>query len=351
MRATEAALAALQNENEKLRAELGRLGPRRRPSAAPWVIGGVGLVFVAALGAIFLVAAPAPTRAPSVVTVADEPRAAEPPSEPPSAPRPRSAREATVSWSARVVKAEGLPFAPDSPCTVRATLRSDGVDAAHPEVEIACAGKRLYDSRHPLEGMASLSHGLEELPGEAAGAYRFALRYQDQGSRTGERTEASISTFDHTAVAWKTTAPAYRVELALDELSSPWTGPALFAADEEAKVPFRRVAGRVGRVTDVEGNGLVRVGETCAVEVRPAFGDATKCRVWVRCGGATLYGAEGGGYAACTVEGDRPFGARDDAPSSQDRDPALELAFGPGTARVHDDSPNPWTVSLTLSEP
>lgn len=355
MVATENALLAARRENEALRAELGRLGPAPKRSAAAFVLPAVALVFVAAGGVFFLIArAPAPS--PPLAPIEPFPAAEEPPARP-VAPRPepeperaKSPRQAAVEWSARVVKSTGLPFAVGTPCTVRAALASDGSSGAQPGVSIACAGKVLYDSAHALSGMANLSYGVEELPGESEGAFRYALSYEDQGPRTGERGQASVSTFERTASAWKDTAPAYRVELALDELSSASVGAALFVENEGARAPFRRVVRRKGTVTAASGTGLVRAGEACDVEVRPAFGK-DRCRVWVRCGGATLYGASGGGFAQCGVEGDAPFAATDTGPSSKDQDPMLELALGRQTLTVRDDTPNPWSVDVALGAP
>lgn len=348
MRATENAFAALQRENEVLRSQLGRPASSPRRSWLPLFVVGMAVAVFIVAGAVFaLMGAPAPAPPSVVVTPKVEPI---PTSEPVVVqPPPRSARSVTAEWKARVVKSDGLPFAADTPCTLRATLTGDGVETNQPVVSIACAGKALYNAGDALNGMSNLSYGVEEVPGESAGSYRYALSYQDQGPRTGERTQASTSTLDHVATAWSDTAPRYRVELAVDELSSPWNGAPLVAQNEESVVPFRQVVKRSGRVTEANGNGLVRVGDACEVTLRPAFGGSDRCRVWVRCGAATLYGAGSGGFASCEVEGGKPFSAKDTSPSSDDKDAVLEVWLGRGTARVSDDTPNTWNVGIALS--
>lgn len=353
MQATENALLAARRENEALRAELGRLGPgRKRTSPAAFVLPAALLVFVAA-GGVFLLIARAPAPPPPLPPIAPFPAADEPP--PPAVapspePAPKSPRHAAVEWKARVVKSTGLPYAAGTPCTVRGTLASDGTSGERPGVSIACAGKVLYDSAHSLSGMANMSYEVEEVPGETAGAFRYALRYEDQGPRTGERTQASVASFERTATAWKETAPAYRVELALEELSEPSVGAALFVANDGAPVPFRKLVRRRGTVSAATGTGLVRAGDACDVELRPAFGK-DRCRAWVQCAGTTLYGAGGGGFAECSIEGDGPFAAKDGVPSSKDQDPVLELALGHQTLTVSDDLPNAWSVNVTLGAP
>lgn len=352
MEATENALRAARRENEALRAELGRLGPApKRPLGAAVVLASVVLVFVAAGGALFLIAgteAPPPPLSPIDLPGAPDEPAVRPVAPSPAPDSPKSARRAVAEWKARVVRSTGVPLAIGTPCTVRATLTSDGTTGEQPAVSIGCAGKVLYDSTHALSGMANLSYTLEEVPGEADGTFRYALSYEDQGPRTGERAQASVSTFERTASAWKDTAPAHRVELALDELSGATAGAALFTEHERADVPFRRALRRTGTITAASGTGLVRAGEACSVEVRPAFG-SEQCRVWVKCGEATLYGASGGGFARCSVEGSAPFAAADTRPSSDDRDPVLELLLGRETLTVRDDTPNVWSVNVALT--
>lgn len=340
--AAERELAEARRENEKLRAELGRLAPGRPPKQGPLVavitLSGVAAAILAsAVAAVTLrsrgeaAGAPADTGLPFLEVDA-----------------PLVPREVQAAWPARVTRAQGLSFAEGAPCAVRATLRSNGRTAGVPDVEITCSGKTLYRSTDALAGTSTMSYRVEEAPGPDEGSYRAALSYDDQGPRTGERAQASVNSIAGVAIAWRDTAPSYRVELALDELSGAWTGRALLAADEARPVSFRAVFDRTGRAAVVDGFALVPSGAPCEVRVRPAFADDQNCRVGVRCGGASLYGGEEGGFATCIVEDGRPIVAKDTATSDRDRDPMIEVNLAQGIAEVRDARPDPWSVKITL---
>lgn len=96
---------------------------------------------------------------------------------------------------------------------------------------------------------------------------------------------------------------------------------------------------------------LVPQGTACTVRIRPAFAEApSNCRVAVRCGEATIYGAEGGGFAACTAEGGRVFSAEDGRTSNEDKDPAIALSLPRNTVEVRDSAPTAWSVKVTLDK-
>jgi hypothetical protein len=352
MRATESALAAAQRENEKLRAEVRRLQPRgNRPSA--WPIAGLVVcgVAVCAGGAALTLLTRSMHQPPVVVEQpgGDERPAATAVEGP--APKPErepSPRATTVQWEARVRKSDGLAFPVGTACTVRATLRTDGAKGRSPDVEIACGGKSLYRSTDQLEGQSSMSYAEGEVPGPEAGSYRATLQYQDQGPRTGARTQASLSTTDRVAIVWKDTAPSYRVELEVDELSSAWKGPALIEEDEAQSPALRAVVERRGTVESVRNYALVAQGAACSVRVFPAFGKEN-CRVAVRCGDTLVYGAEGGGFNECTVESGRVFAAKDAKGTAEDRDPQLDMSLPQGSVEVSDGGTSPWSVKIRLA--
>lgn len=344
--ATEGALAEARRENEKLRAELRRLGPAvpsPRPVPIRALVAGSILLTMVVGGAV------------TAVVVAGRGGAAWLGSSPPerwAGPgegSPARPREVRAHWQARIVQARGLPLEAGAACTLRATLRSRGDAAGTPDVEIECGGKTLYRSTDALAGTSTMSHVVEEAPGPEAGTYRAALSFDDQGPRTGERTQASVNTIAGVAIAWKDTAPAYRVELQVEELSEPWAGEALFARDATKAVSFRSILDRTGRAAVVKGFDLVPSGAECTVRVRPAFAGAQNCRVAVRCGGASLYGAEHGGFATCIVEDGRPIVARDPAPSDEDRDPVVEVNLAQSTVEVSDTRPSAWSVGIALT--
>ncbi len=352
MRATENALAAAQRENEKLRAEVRRLTPTAKPpissSKTAFLVGG-GIAVLTVGAAVFVTfASSGPEPAP--VTFIEVPATAKPVAEgpTPAAPPEESARATTVEWPARVKKAEGLSYPVGSACTVRATLRTDGRQASMPDVEIACAGKWLYRSTDQLAGMSNSTFEVEEVPGAEEGSHRAVLSYQDTGSRTGERTQASISTFDHVAVAWTETAPTYRVELEVDEMSSAWKGPALFTEHEGRKPELRAFLQRTARVVEVQDAPLVTKGDVCSVEARPSWVKDTTCRVRVHCGATTLYGTGSSGYNKCAAEGSSLLRASDGRTSDADSDPSLDLDVIKGLVEVADTTPTRWSVKLRL---
>lgn len=351
MRATENALTAAQRENEKLRAEVRRLTPKPKPPASTSktaaLVAGVGTaVLTLGVAAFLTFASSGPVPAPVTFVEVPAKPVAEGPT--PAAAPEESARATTVEWPARVKKAEGLSYPVGSACTVRATLRTDGRQASMPEVEIACAGKWLHRSTDPLAGMSNSRFEVEEVPGAEEGSHRAVLSYQDTGSRTGERTQASVSTFDHVAVAWTETAPTYRVELEVDEMSSAWKGPALFTEHEGRRPEVRASLQRTARVVEAQDAPLVAKGDVCSVEARPSWVKDATCRVRVHCGATTLYGTGSSGYNKCMAEGSSLLRASDDRTSDIDGDPSLDLDVIKGLVEVGDTTPTRWSVKLQL---
>jgi len=353
MRATENALAAAQRENEKLRAEVKRLAPKGAPQKSMAPVAAAVLAGTVVAGGVVMAVlvvsvrtrpesgVESPAQASPGATVVEGPAAAPEPQ--------KSPRSTTVEWHARVVRSQGLPYPADAACTVRATLRSDGAGMqSTPEVEIACSGKSLYRSTDALAGVSNTSYRIEEAPGPEERSYRVAMTFDDQGTRTGERTQASVNSFDGVAIAWKDTAPSYRVELFLDELSTVWHGPALFVRDEGQKVDFYQTVERTGRATSVVQTALLTQGMTCSLRVRPAFGPGQNCRAHVRCGEVSLYGGEGKGFNQCAFEGNTILSARDTKPSNEDSDPTLDLDLPRRKLVVGDTGTSPWSITFEL---
>jgi hypothetical protein len=212
-------------------------------------------------------------------------------------------------------------------------------------VHIECGGKLLYSSTDALEGMSSTSFSHIELPAAEVGLTRHAMTYQDQGTRTGARTQASVNSPEHAASAWRDGAPAFRVDIDLDELSS--AAAPLHPAHTEAALPFAERLHRKGTVRAVTGDAPVRAGASCEVSLLPVWGK--RCRARVRCGGETLYGAGTSGYLDCHVNEGRPVRARD---TVQDSDPAVELDVTEGTVTVDDQTQaRKFTAQIALSPP
>ena len=79
---------------------------------------------------------------------------------------------------------------------------------------------------------------------------------------------------------------------------------------------------RSGHVVSTSGPEVVAVGEQCTIERVPAYVGSYDCRVEVRCGDQTLYGADpNAGYVHC---GGREL-VRDANVTARDGDPAMTL--------------------------
>ncbi|MEJ7732140.1 MAG: hypothetical protein WKG00_23380 [Polyangiaceae bacterium] len=332
----------LQRELHEARARIDRLEGRRPAGQgkASLAIGAGVLAALAVTGVGFLMVS---VRRAVPVSGRSDGELAAPPA--PPAPAENAAapagRALETSWSGKVRRADGMKLAAGAPCRVKATLRT-GAEA--PTVDIECGGKFLHRSSDALEGTSSTSFAHTELPAPEAGMTWHSLIYQDQGARTGARTQASVNSPERAASAWREGAPAFRVDIDLDELSSP--GAALDPAHTEAALPFTERLQRKGKVAAVTGEAPVAAGASCQVSLVPVWGKPS-CRAVVRCGDATLYGAGNSGYLDCEVAGGKPVRARD---TVQDNDPAADLDLVAGTATVDDQTqPRKYTATLTLS--
>lgn len=216
----------LEAELDQTRAQLDRIAgevARMRPSAprrGPIVAVAVaGVVAAGAAAAVLVVRAPPrPTPAPAASTAPPPPRCSpgDPLCDPPRSAPTVAATTATpaapakrVHWKATVSKSKGQPLARGARCEIVAELRGQGQSAEIDDVEIRCGDRALYRSSDGLAGMASIGWDI----GESAGAP--TLVYNDQGTRTGPRTQASINTPAGVAAAWADTLPDFRVELAI----------------------------------------------------------------------------------------------------------------------------------------
>lgn len=102
-------------------------------------------------------------------------------------------------------------------------------------------------------------------------------------------------------------------------------------------------------VASVTGHAGVAVGDACAVELSPGR-DPFVCRVQVRCGATTLYGAGTSGWVReCGPDGNGAFAVRDPLASDVDRDPTLDLRAGDGAATITDTTRGAWRVTLSFA--
>ncbi len=272
----------------------------------------------------------------------------EPP--PPTAPIANPPREVQTTWNAKVKKADGIALPVGTPCTLRATLKSDGgVSVAFPDLDLRCGGESLYRSGDDANGFTTTSTRVFDFPGDAPGSYRAGLLHTDQGDR-GPRAQVAIDTHAGTATAWKANASPYRVELAIDELSAPWTGQPLYAREDGKIAAFTSFVKRCGHATHVESKATVKQGAACSVAVQPLIGDPEhNCRVLVRCGDITLYGEDASGLNECALANGAPVSVDDK--DANDGDPELKLRLAENQLVVGDSGIDRWSVAIALDPP
>jgi hypothetical protein len=126
----------------------------------------------------------------------------------------------TARFHGKVRVASGLGLPAGTPCEVKTLLRAN----EEHEVAIRCGTMELYNSTDPLDGTAQLSGEARQYPGSKPGTSQASLAWHDIGTRSGLRTQASIDTRGHVAVAWREMAPSFRVEIDVQERSAPYEG-------------------------------------------------------------------------------------------------------------------------------
>lgn len=120
-------------------------------------------------------------------------------------------------------------------------------------------------------------------------------------------------------------------------------------SDEPPPAGFATRLDRRARVSAVTGSPPVSVGAACTVAVTPVRDWESNCRVVVRCGATTIYGAETTGYAACFVDGGAPARAYDRKGTYENGDPTLFLDVPHDRAVLSDRiDDREWSVTLAL---
>ncbi|HEY6078598.1 MAG TPA: hypothetical protein VIW29_07335 [Polyangiaceae bacterium] len=104
-----------------------------------------------------------------------------------------------------VVKAEGKPLKPGTPCVVYAT----GLDDSVKELHVTCGSVALYDSTFQVSGMRMMDRELYRSDADQSPA---GLRYHDTGQRTNG-SEITLDTKLGQAVISSQIVPLFRVEL------------------------------------------------------------------------------------------------------------------------------------------
>jgi hypothetical protein len=192
---------------------------------------------------------------------------------PPEPPRTTEAR-----WIARVKRADGMPLAAGSTCTIDATIAAHGVNAVVDELVVTCGGKKLYAKSDPLNGMAMMNNDARERLGPSDEKSRFTLQYNDKGTRGESRNQIDLDSNKGIGLIFSENLPPFRLELTIPVESEP-------------AVPLSGKGQRLSRTGTVDGvSGAaapVKKGEKCVVRALPT-GQQQSCVAEVRCGNKTL---------------------------------------------------------------
>ena len=350
-------MADARRQLDRLGAELAKVrGDEPRTSKAPLVVGivvvavfllgGLGFALRSRDPAPVIAAPPPPIVTPVVAPTPEPPKPAPPQETRPAAPEPEPAAPAptaTAQWSGKVTRATGAGVPVGATCSVTATLASSDTRVKVSNLDVTCAGKPLYRSSDPLEGMSQYGSSVEEDSGAKPQTYHYALTYQDKGPRSGKRTEVSIDTIRKVAAVWTDSLPAFRVEFSLPYQSEPVAGDPLLDAT-------RGTLRRAGAVKRVEGTGSpVKLGARCMLRASP-LPRAGDCLVRVECGGVMIYGSGTTGVARCSVVDGQVATAEDKNPTPAGGDPLLTLDAAAGAILVSDEiGASKWSVTISLA--
>jgi hypothetical protein len=179
------------------------------------------------------------------------------------------------------------------PCIVLADARAGSVRPK--DVTVRCGDRELY-RLSDLTGDVTSKWTWDLRPQTHAGVSRYALAWEDVGSRSGSRPEARIDSYQRKATLWKT--GAYSVVLLLAPLSFPDGGHVIKGSSQPVE-PVGVAPMRVSlSVSAVEGDTALAVGNSCALEIWQLVSEI-KCRALLSCGPRVLYGDGGGGFLRC----------------------------------------------------
>lgn len=142
----------------------------------------------------------------------------------------KMSRTVEATWQARPAKAEGLHIAADTPCSVRAKLRSDGQARLHADLTVRCGTLEL--AQRKLRSGCSVEQAQEDR------GYRYRLRCaadrvarseDSDGNVTPETPGLEMDTMARPGRArvWAQGPPPMNVRLEVDALSEPAAGEPL----------------------------------------------------------------------------------------------------------------------------
>lgn len=353
-------LAGAQRKLERIQAELSKLqGPEKKPNTGAFLIVAVafGIVMLATLAVFVLTVRGAPPSPKIALTMTpiDPPAVAPippvPEIEPPVQPMP--VREKTVRWTGKVRSSSGFSLPAGTPCFAEAALKSGpNTSIAMNELLVQCGDKKLYRLTDPLEGMSFSSAKIFEEPGAEVGSYAYSIIYQDQGQRSGKRSQISIDSTWGTAEVWKDSDTVFRVAIQLDSLSQLDKEAPLVFGRENAEIDFRQRLEWKASVTAVSGQSTVQKGQGCAIKILPMWGDrGHNCRVSLRCGEQVLYGRGDSGYNACEFKDGTFARVRDEGATAADGDPMFSLDAVESVATVRETGEDGFEINLRIETP
>jgi hypothetical protein len=278
-----------------------------------------------------VVSPPAPRPVASVVETAQP------------APREAPVAEVKAHWTGKAKRVTGAAVKVGSPCAVDAVLRASDKH----EVTISC-GEVLYRSTDALSGESMMSSRVGEYAAEKPGHARAALAWDDIGTRTGPRTQASLDSQAHTASAWSETVPSFRVDIEIPTLSDAYEGAFQRLHSFDA-LAFKAGIERGVKVIKTKGGAPIQAGALCRARLSPNWGDRHNCRVLLWCGNHELYGSGTTGFTRCEVAEGKPTAFRDE---SLDGDPMLTWEIAKGTIALTDgEGNNQWSADFSVAPP
>lgn len=250
---------------------------------------------------------------------------------------------AEVTWHA-VVKTGSGAVAAGMPCTVRGRFRSNGTSRVAVRVDVRCGDTILYAGDREFGGLIAFSArrcGVWEgaAPGGKPGVYHYRLDCSDPG-------QLALDTARNELTA--TSASGARVEVKVDTYSDPRPGAPLYDGNSPASGASFAAFERTGKVRTTSRPDQVPEGAACIVRVEPAFTRSHNCRLEVRCGDRTLYGAKDTGFTRCEMEDGRPVRAHDKQGSKAEGDPIVHVDLPAGKVEASDDVPGAPDVTIAL---
>lgn len=227
-------LEATRREMSAMEAELARARGRSPTSRRALVLPLAVVLAATLVGFYFAVAPrrppPVTEEHPSLVTPSAMARAiarARPlpttglPADTVDTSKPSPPRRASAIWTATVTRAQGVPVAVGSTCTISAGVVPDESGMHATDVEVRCGGLSLYDQKAPLNGTSMLDSGATQRAGARAGSWVYDLVFRDRGDRSPPRNQAQLDSTAMLGKVWSDNLPEFSVSLTIHKGSAP----------------------------------------------------------------------------------------------------------------------------------